>query len=232
MSYELHPTYPETLPANFSQSSDHAKAIFGLILLWQHEIGSTTVQDLMSCAESTLKHHTTVNMGIKNACFFGAIMVKRCSECIDRDQVHPWTSSERFDLLRQYTDWLIKVKDRDALKEIIPQILAITELGRATQENREFKQELMDVVAMLDKNHRKARSSIPTSNKRKRDEIDEGREGPIKISRHTISYTQREVEALIENCKKIEEASMDPLMLNDELTQAMSELKDTLNTFV
>lgn len=117
------------------------------------------------------------------------------------------------------------------MKEIIPRIFAITELGRATEENREFKQELLDIVDLLDKNHRKARSSVPTSNKRKHDAVDEGRED-MKISRRTICYTQREVEALIVSCKKIEEVSMDPLMLNKELAHAMSELKDTLNTFV
>jgi hypothetical protein len=77
MSYEQHPTYTDTLPANFSQqSSDHAKALFGLILQWQEEIGSTTVQELMSCANPTLKHHTTMSMGVETARFFGAITVR------------------------------------------------------------------------------------------------------------------------------------------------------------
>ncbi|KAF9063996.1 hypothetical protein BDP27DRAFT_1367615 [Rhodocollybia butyracea] len=230
MSYKQHPTYSDTLPANFLQSSNCAKAIFGLILQWQEEISSTMVQELMSCANSTLKHHTTMNMGIETACFFGAITVQRCRKCIDKQLIHSWTSTKRFELLHHYSDWLIKVKDRDTLKEIILQIFAITEFGRATQENHQFKQKLSDIVVLLDKDH--CKPSFPTSSKRKCDDANEGKEGAMKISRRaTVCYTKREVEALIVSCKKIKEASMDPLMLNKELAQAMSELKDTLNTF-
>ncbi|KAE9385689.1 hypothetical protein BT96DRAFT_949671 [Gymnopus androsaceus JB14] len=153
--YEENPTYSHTLPTNLaSQSSDYAKALFGIILQWQEDTGSTTLQQFMSCVGSTLKHHTTVHMGEVGR-YFGAIIVWHCSDCVDPDgkrlPIRPWTPTERFELLSCYVDWLIRVKAREELDDLILRLSEITDLGRTTEQYCQFERKLRNAVDLLDK---------------------------------------------------------------------------------
>ncbi|KAF9059677.1 hypothetical protein BDP27DRAFT_1431033 [Rhodocollybia butyracea] len=235
--YTRYPTYDKPLSGNLAlQSSDFAKALFGIILQWQEETGCFSVQQLMSCVEGILKHHISINMGTSDAQHFGALVVRNCADCAgpnnDRLSLRLWTPAERLGLLQRYINWLIDVEARDELEGLISRISRITELEKTASDYRHLKKKLCNAVALLNKNNTEYLSSHkPKDQKRKRDSVDEGRADGVKKAKYTSRYTPEKVEDLMAMCKEIEAAVMDPLMLNNELAAAMNELKETLNTF-
>ncbi|KAF9070272.1 hypothetical protein BDP27DRAFT_1420152 [Rhodocollybia butyracea] len=215
--YARYPTYDEPLPGNFaSQSSDFTKALFGIILQWQKETGGSSVQQFMSCVEGTLKHHTSVNMGTAGERYFAALVVRRCGDCTGPDN-----------------DRLSVCESQRRAEGLIPRISRITELGRATDDYRHLKKKIHEAVALLNRNN--AADGPPAKlngRKRERDGVDQGRPDGVKQAKYTSRYMPQKVEEITVMCKEIEAVAMDPLMLNNEVTVALTELKEALNTFV